>query len=67
SEISYEELMAAIREHGIEELRHVDLAMLEVDGNISVISDDFRKKTSHTIGAMGSRRRHKFKGRLRKS
>lgn len=67
SEITVEELMAAIREHGIEEIRHVDLAVLEVDGSISVISDDFKKQSSHTIGAIGSRRKHKLKGRLRKS
>ena len=40
-----QELEAAVREHGIESLEKVDLAMLEVDGNISVLSDDFKKKT----------------------
>ncbi|MEY3854254.1 MAG: hypothetical protein RIS68_268, partial [Bacteroidota bacterium] len=29
--------------HGVEEIRDVDLAMFEVDGNISVISDNFKK------------------------
>lgn len=67
TEITVDELMAAIREHGVEEIRHVDLAVLEVDGNISVISDDFKKQSSHAITAIGSRRKHKFKGRLGKS
>ena len=47
--ISLEELQAAIREHGIESIEHVDLSMLEVDGNVSVISGDFNKKSSHEI------------------
>ena len=64
SEISYEELLAAVREHGIEELRHVDLAVLEVDGNISVISDDFKSKSSHAVASIGRRRKHKLKGRI---
>lgn len=59
SEISIEELEAAVREHGSRDIQHVDLAMLEVDGNISVISEDFVKRSivSHP-------RKHKFKGRL---
>ena len=64
TEITYEELMAAVREHGIEELRHVDLAVLEVDGNISVVSNDFKDKSSHSIPAIGSRRKHKLKGKI---
>ncbi len=67
AEISIDELLAAIREHGVEEIRHVDLAVLEVDGNISVISDDFKKQSSHAITAMGSRRKHKLRGRVKKS
>lgn len=65
SEITIDELLAAIREHGVEELRHVDLAVLEVDGNISVISDDFTKKTSHDITKITARRKHRFRGRLK--
>ena len=64
AEITIEELEAAVREHGVKDIQHVDLAILEVDGNISVISDDFKEKTTHTIAAIGRRRRHKFKGRL---
>ena len=40
-----DELMEAIREHGVNSVDQVDLAVLEVDGNISVISNEFRNKT----------------------
>src|SRR5580704_4200141 len=33
-----DELKAAVREHGIEKIEDVDLAVLEVDGNVSIIS-----------------------------
>lgn len=58
AEITSDELEAAVREHGIEDITQVDLAMLEVDGNISVISNDFKKKT------VVHPKRHKFKGRV---
>ncbi|MFT4032102.1 MAG: DUF421 domain-containing protein [Siphonobacter sp.] len=45
SQLSMDELEAAIREHGVENIKDVDLAILEVDGNISVMSQDFKKKT----------------------
>jgi uncharacterized membrane protein YcaP (DUF421 family) len=45
AQIPFEELEQAIREHGIEEMKDVDLAVMEVDGNISVLSDEFRKRT----------------------
>lgn len=45
AEISREELDAAIREHGVKDVSMVDLAILEVDGNISVLSQNFTKKT----------------------
>ena len=64
AEITIVELEAAVREHGIEELKSVDLAILEVDGNISVISDDFKSKSTKVVAAMGHRRRHKLKGRI---
>jgi len=38
--ISGEELAAAVREHGIADVGDVDLAMLEVDGSISVLRLD---------------------------
>lgn len=46
AKLSHDELMAAIREHGVEDISDVDLAVLEVDGNISVLSDQFRKITT---------------------
>jgi uncharacterized membrane protein YcaP (DUF421 family) len=62
AEITLEELEAAVREHGAKDIAHVDLAMLEVDGNISVISEDFKKRSVSTHP-----RRHKFKGRIVKN
>lgn len=41
--ISMDELEAAVREHGVTDVKHVDLAILEVDGNISIISHNFTK------------------------
>jgi uncharacterized membrane protein YcaP (DUF421 family) len=43
--ISEDEIMEAIREHGVEAVKEVDLAVLEVDGNISVLSHDYSKRT----------------------
>jgi uncharacterized membrane protein YcaP (DUF421 family) len=62
AEITIEELEAAVREHGARDIQKVDLAILEVDGNISVISSEFqsRSKVAHP-------RKHKFKGRLNKN
>jgi uncharacterized membrane protein YcaP (DUF421 family) len=45
SMLSMEELEAAVREHGVEKISEVDLAVLEVDGNISVMTKDFKHKT----------------------
>jgi uncharacterized membrane protein YcaP (DUF421 family) len=59
AEITIEELEAAAREHGSKDIQSVDLAMLEIDGNISIISSDFQKK-----GQYSHPRKHKFKGRL---
>ena len=44
--ITEDELMEVIREHGVATVADVDLAVLEVDGNISVLSTDIRKKTT---------------------
>jgi uncharacterized membrane protein YcaP (DUF421 family) len=44
--ISKEEVEAAVREHGVKNISDVDIAVLEVDGNISVISDDFQKRST---------------------
>ena len=46
-EISSNELNEVIREHGVENTIDVNLAMLEVDGNISVISGDKNLKQTH--------------------
>jgi uncharacterized membrane protein YcaP (DUF421 family) len=45
SKISTDELEAAVREHGVKGIKDVDLAVLEIDGNISVLSHDFKQKT----------------------
>lgn len=59
AEITLPELEAAVREHGAKNIGDVNLAMLEVDGNISVISNDYGKR-SQVIHP----KKHKFKGRL---
>jgi uncharacterized membrane protein YcaP (DUF421 family) len=46
AEITEDELMEVIREHGVVSVSDVDLAVMEVDGNISVLSTDLRKKTT---------------------
>ena len=46
SMITMDELEAAVREHGIEKISEVDLAILEVDGNISVMSKDFQHQST---------------------
>ena len=43
--ITKEEVNAAIREHGVEHCSEVNLAIMEVDGNISVISGDYKHKS----------------------
>ena len=43
--ISEEEVIQAIREHGVAAVSEVDLAVFEVDGNISVLSHDYTKKS----------------------
>lgn len=54
-EVSFDELEETVREHGVEKIEEVKLAVLEVDGNISVISMD--KETAST---QFSRRKRKF-------
>ncbi len=43
------EIMEAIREHGVSTIEEVDLAVLEVDGNISVLSNEFSHMTVNKI------------------
>jgi uncharacterized membrane protein YcaP (DUF421 family) len=47
AQVSTNELLEAIREHGVSSVTQVDLAILEVDGNISILSHEFSKKTAH--------------------
>lgn len=46
-DITSDELQEAMREHGVEFFKDVKLAMLEVDGNISIISGDGDLKQTH--------------------
>ena len=58
-EITSKELEEAIREHGVETYKEVKLAMMEIDGNISVISGDKTLKQTHH-----KRKIHKTLGNL---
>ncbi len=61
AEITTEELGAAVREHGAGSISEVNLAMLEVDGNISVISNDF-----HSRSTVMHPKAHRLKGKIMK-
>jgi len=45
--ITCDELEEAVREHGVGGIDEVRLAVLEVDGNISVVSEDNKSKQTH--------------------
>lgn len=45
--ISSDELQEAMREHGVEHFSDVKLAMLEIDGNISIISGQKNLRQTH--------------------
>jgi uncharacterized membrane protein YcaP (DUF421 family) len=45
--ITMNELIAAVREHGVDDIKDVQLALLETDGNISVLSADKVKETKY--------------------
>lgn len=45
AKITKDELLEAVREHGVATVKEVDLAILEVDGNISVLSSQYQNKT----------------------
>jgi uncharacterized membrane protein YcaP (DUF421 family) len=62
AEITYSELSAAVREHGVDHVQEVDIAMLEVDGNISIVSKNYQNRTTKSIS-----RKHKLKGRIVKN
>lgn len=57
--ISNDELKEAMREHGVENFSDVKLAMLEIDGNISIIAGDNNKSLTQTHH---KRRAHKTLG-----
>jgi len=44
--ITEEEIMEAVREHGVATIEEVNLAIMEVDGSISVLSNKFQKRTT---------------------
>ncbi|NLH91020.1 MAG: DUF421 domain-containing protein [Atopobium sp.] len=44
--LTQDELMEALREHGVSKLDEVDMAVLETDGAISVLSDQFKTQTT---------------------
>lgn len=45
AKITMAELEAVVREHGVDKIKDVDLAVLEVDGNISILSEDFKHRS----------------------
>ena len=57
--ITSDELHEAMREHGVENFKDVKLAMLEIDGNISIISGDKNLRQTHH-----KRKIHKTLGNL---
>ena len=44
--ISINELLESVHEHGSASINEVNLAVMEADGNISVISDNFKKRSN---------------------
>ena len=46
-QISINDLLESIREHGSHSIKDVDLAILETDGNISILSNDYKQKSYH--------------------
>ena len=44
-QMTLEEMEAAVRQHGVENIRDVDLAVFEVDGNISVLSHNYTHRS----------------------
>ncbi len=51
AKFTLDELKETVREHGIALVEDVDLAILETDGNISIISNDFKQKTLKKRGS----------------
>jgi len=57
--ITINELLEVIREHGLGDVKEVNLAMLEVDGNISILSNDFKNRSVRALASLKNRRRKK--------
>jgi uncharacterized membrane protein YcaP (DUF421 family) len=55
SRISINELIETVREHGCDSIQDVNLAILETDGNISVLSNDFNQRSVHERKKAGKR------------
>lgn len=58
--ITTDELIEAIHEHGVSSIRDVNLAILEMDGKISIISDNYSKRSLSSVIRNG----HKHKRTL---
>jgi uncharacterized membrane protein YcaP (DUF421 family) len=54
--ITTDELLEAIREHGVQGIHDVNLAILEVDGNISILSHNFTKRSIRRVGRLKIKR-----------
>ncbi|HVA97360.1 MAG TPA: YetF domain-containing protein, partial [Bacteroidia bacterium] len=44
--ITLDELEEVMREHGVKNISEINLAVLETDGNISILSENYTKKTT---------------------
>jgi uncharacterized membrane protein YcaP (DUF421 family) len=44
--ITIRELETAAREHGVADLKEVNLAVLETDGSISILTDNYKQRTN---------------------
>lgn len=45
AKMNEDELLMTIREHGVKNISEANLVVLEVDGNVSVLSSDFSKRS----------------------
>jgi uncharacterized membrane protein YcaP (DUF421 family) len=45
AKMTIEEVEMAVREHGVKDISETNLVVLEVDGNVSVVSDGYSKKS----------------------
>ena len=45
STMTIEEIEMAVREHGVSSIAEADLVILEVDGNVTVLSSDYTHRT----------------------